>query len=179
MTLSHFCLLPKSEGGLRIFQTERDWQGSASCSPSGIGLVNVERSTYFGGLLGSSTQGCYWAHRAQSPGPVSSSTTSNGQMTQPGQVPVKFQEQLSFSMKISQMLNSLSVPLTGAAAKPLFPDSFLIVRALCKWNKKEKKWKPLFLPASFVFPSLKCFILSFYSAMVSLFPTNARLPYER
>lgn len=34
MTRSHISLLPKSEGGLRLFsERERDWSGSATCPP--------------------------------------------------------------------------------------------------------------------------------------------------
>lgn len=112
--------------------------------------------------------------RGSSPGQVSSSATSNGRMTRPGRLPAEFQEQFSFAAEISQTLNSLSVPLTGAAAKPFFLDSFLNIRALCKWNKKERKEKKkkkmaLCLLASvkpyqglwFVFPFAQVFRLVF------------------
>lgn len=103
-------------------------------------------------------------------------------MTRPGRLPAEFQEQFSFAAEIFQTLNSLSVPLTGAAAKPFFLDSFLNIRALCKWNKKEKKEevsvfaglgetisRPLVC-----FPFAEVFRLVFYSAAAPLILTNAR-----
>lgn len=143
MTLSHFWLLPNSEGRLRFFLREK---GQVDCQPAYLPahwgwtgeLLDVSLLRVAPGFL-SLSAGVVAGSQGSSPGQVSSSTTSNGRMTRPGRLPAEFQEQFSFAAEIFQMLNSLSVPLTGAAAKPFFLDSFLNIRALCKWNKRKKE----------------------------------------
>lgn len=133
-----FLVVAKFWGTLEIF-LERKGTGRSPAHWGWTGeLLDVSLLRVAPGFL-SLSAGVSAGSQGSSPGQVSSSTTSNGRMARPGRLPAEYQEQFSFAAEIFQTLNSLSVPLTGATAKPFFLDSFLNLRALCKWNKRKKE----------------------------------------